>query len=234
MDKALNDVDGSFYFSFPGSSRYPYQENSSSDSEEEILRRLKLQHSISLQSGQTSKYGGFSQSINLDGFQPVPTSDVGMSSSKPIKYSSSRTSILYNNGGHRYTGNNGRDLLGQAERGKIGSNTSSECSSNSSVEASVESNTGLLNHEKKGSFRSSRCQGRALQCRFSWPFSDRRQINPILERATPLRDSRIERRNSGSKSMRSSIIHQDSLEDVPDINSNNQDVSHCPGTPVVF
>lgn len=45
---------------------------------------------------------------------------------------------------------NNRDLLGQAERGKIGSHTSSECSSNSSVEASVESNVGLLNHEKKG------------------------------------------------------------------------------------
>lgn len=153
-----------FLLSLAGSSRYPYQENSSSDSEEEILRRLKLQHSISLQSGQTSKYGGFSQSINLDGFQAVPTSDVGMSSSKPIKYSSSRSSILYNGGGHRYTSNNHRDLLGQAERGKIGSNTSSECSSNSSVEASVESNTGLLNHEKKGLF--ARCQGRPLRLTF--------------------------------------------------------------------
>lgn len=65
---------------------------------------------------------------------------------------------MYNGGSHRYAANNHRDLLGQAERGKIGSNTSSECSSNSSVEASVESNTGLLNHEKKGSFtRSQGC-----------------------------------------------------------------------------
>lgn len=136
---------------FVGSSRYPYQENSSSDSEEEILRRLKLQQSISLQSGQIAKYGGFSQSINLDGFQPIPTSDNCVpSSTKPIKSSSSRTSSLYNNG-HRYiSGSNSRDLLGQAERGKIGSHTSSECSSNSSVEASVESNMGLINHEKKG------------------------------------------------------------------------------------
>lgn len=171
LRSTLNDVNGSFYFSPAGSSRYPYQENSSSDSEEEILRRLKLQHSISLQSGQTSKYGGFSQSINLDGFQPVPTSDVGMSSSKPIKYSSSRNSILYNNGGHRYIGNNNnRDLLGQAERGKIGSHTSSECSSNSSVEASVESNTGLLNHEKKGSLRVLCCQGCSFQCLSPWRF----------------------------------------------------------------
>jgi hypothetical protein len=131
----------------PGSSRFPYHENSSSDSEEEILRRLKLQQSISLQSGQIAKYGGFSQSINVDGFQPVPTTDI---STKPIKHSSSRTSSLYNNG-HRYSNtSNHRDLLGQAERGKIGSHSSSECSSNSSVEASVESNMGLINHEKKG------------------------------------------------------------------------------------
>lgn len=136
-----------------GSSRYPYLENSSSDSEEEILRRLKLQQSISLQSGQIAKYGGFSQSINLDGsqFQPIPASDNCVpSSTKPIKYSSSRTSSLYNNGQRYSIGNSGRDLLGQAERGKIGSHTSSECSSNSSVEASVESNMGLINHEKKG------------------------------------------------------------------------------------
>lgn len=198
------------------SSRYPYHENSSSDSEEEILRRLKLQQSISLQSGQKTKYGGFSsplnQSINLDGFQPIPLDNgVSSTSTKPIKYNSSRTSSVYSNG-HRYTGshnNNSRDLLGQAERGKIGSNTSSECSSNSSVEASVESNMGLINHEKK----------------------DRRQVNPILDRTAPLRDSRIDRRNSGSKSLRSSIVHQDSLDDVPDLNTNQDcivDVLHEP------
>lgn len=54
---------------------------------------------------------------------------------------------------------------------------------------------------------------------------DRRTINPILEKVTPLRDSRIERRNSGSKVLRSNIVHQDSLEDVPDISNNNLDVS---------
>ena len=55
-------------------------------------------------------------------------------------------------------------------------------------------------------------------------FTDRRQVNPILDRTAPLRDSRIDRRNSGSKSLRSSIVHQDSLDDVPDL-STNQDVS---------
>jgi synaptotagmin-14/16 len=214
-------------FTPTGSSRYPYHENSSSDSEEEILRRLKLQQSISLQSGQIARYGGFSSPLNqshLDGFQPISMDNgVSLTSSKPIKYSSSRTSSIYNNG-HRYSGvsnNNGRDLLGQAERGKIGSHTSSECSSNSSVEASVESNMGLLNHEKKGEWEAVL---ERFKVNYSSPIADRRQVNPILDRAA-LRDSRIERRNSGSKSLRSSIVHQDSLEDVPDINS-NQDVSY--------
>lgn len=212
-----------------GSSRYPYHETSS-DSEEEILRRLKLQQSISLQSGQKAKYGGFSsplnQSIHLDGFHPVPMDNSVPSSTKPIKYSSSRTSSIYSNG-HRFTsnGNNTRDLLGQAERGKIGSHTSSECSSNSSVEASVESNMGLINHEKKGDNQSSDLDSVTFSNVLSFSLADRRQINPILDRAGPLRDSRIERRNSGSKLMRSSILHQDSLDDVPDIGGGNQDVS---------
>jgi len=143
-----------------GSSRYPYHE-SSSDSEEEILRRLKLQQSISLQSGQIAKYGGFSsplmdQSINLDGFQPVLSSatNVASATTKPIKqHIASKSSNLYHSG-HRqgsFSSRSGhRDLLNAAERGKIGSHSSSECSSNSSVEASVESNVGLINHEKKG------------------------------------------------------------------------------------
>jgi hypothetical protein len=140
---------------FIGSNRYPYHSNSSSDSEEEILRRLKLQQSISSHSGQISKYGGLNSPLNhLDGFQSIHFDQNGTipiegitspnSSSKPLKHSSSRTSSYYRNN------HNPRDLLGQAERGKIGSHSSSECSSNSSFEASVESNMGLINHEKKG------------------------------------------------------------------------------------
>lgn len=52
---------------------------------------------------------------------------------------------------------------------------------------------------------------------------DRRQINPILERTGIAEHDEHNRRNSGSK-VRSMVVHQDSLEDVPDINSNNQDV----------
>lgn len=157
-----------------GSSRY--RENSSSDSEEEILRRLKLQQSISLQSGQISKYGGLSplnnQSINFDGFQPILSLDNSVpSATKPFRqHSSIRSSSVYNNNNIissintqrqqqlHSTGirNHNRDLLGQAERGKIGSHSSSECSSNSSVEASVESNMGLISHERKGKLSTSR------------------------------------------------------------------------------
>jgi hypothetical protein len=114
-----------------------------------------LQQSISSHSGQISKYGGLNSPLNqpnLDGFQCIQfdqngVPNGGMTSpllNKPLKHSSSRTSSYYRNN------HNPRDLLGQAERGKIGSHSSSECSSNSSIEASVESNMGLINHEKKG------------------------------------------------------------------------------------
>jgi hypothetical protein len=137
-----------------GSDRHPFKETSSSDSEEEVLRRLKLQQSKSIQSGQKTKYGGLysplEQSIHLDGFQPVLVDTSATSSAKANKYSSSNAISIYNKG-HRFISgnNNNRDLLGQAERGKIGS-TSSECSSNSSVEASVDRNFGHLHNEKKG------------------------------------------------------------------------------------
>lgn len=136
---------------------------------------MKLQQSISLQSGQiASKYGGFNsplnQSINFDGFQPILSLDNSVpSATKPIKHSSSRSSSIYNNNINNNNNFNSiniqrqnsknRDLLGQAERGKIGSHTSSECSSNSSVEASVESNMGLISHERKGNVMMIFCMG---------------------------------------------------------------------------
>lgn len=164
LHAAWNFILANQYFSFfasIGNSRYPYHENSSSDSEEEILRRLKLQQSISLHSGQiSSKYGGLNsplnQPINLDGFHSIQFDQNNLITSPTssirhpfhLKHSSSRTSSYYrNNHNHQ-----NRDLLGQAERGKIGSNSSSECSSIecSSIEASVDSSMGLINHEKKG------------------------------------------------------------------------------------
>lgn len=136
-----------------------------------------MQQSISLQSGQISKYGGLSplnnQSINFDGFQPILSLDNSVpSATKPFRqHSSIRSSSVYNNNNNIISSINtqrqqqqhstgirthNRDLLGQAERGKIGSHTSSECSSNSSVEASVESNMGLISHERKGISSTSR------------------------------------------------------------------------------
>lgn len=148
-----------------GSKRYPYHDNSSSDSEDEILRRLKLQQSTSLTSESNlfkcAEYGGLisdsnKQSINLEGFQPILTLDM-LSTSKSIKHINTlknnnfyNNNINNNNNIRHSNKNQNRDLLGQAERGKIGTHTSSECSSNSSVEASVDSNVGLISHEKKG------------------------------------------------------------------------------------
>lgn len=102
---------------------HPYEPNTSSDSEEEILRRLRMQQSHSSHSGQLSKYGSGPLHTNSSALQQV---------------------IVPPNESFN-------DPLGIAERGKVGlPPSSSECSSNSSVEASVESNTGLVNGKKKG------------------------------------------------------------------------------------
>lgn len=108
-----------------------------------------------------AEYGGLisdsnKQSINLEGFQPILTLDM-LPTAKSIKHNIAlKNNNFYNNNISNNSNircsnkNQNRDLLGQAERGKIGTNSSSECSSNSSVEASVESNVGLISHEKKG------------------------------------------------------------------------------------
>lgn len=102
---------------------HPYEPNTSSDSEEEILRRLRMQQSQSSHSGQLSKYGSGPLHQNPHALQQVTVTP----------------NESFN------------DPLGIAERGKVGlPPSSSECSSNSSVEASVESNTGLVNGKKKG------------------------------------------------------------------------------------
>lgn len=96
--------------------------SNTSDSEEEILRRLRMQQSGSFHSGQLSNYGVGPISPNYNDLQHVTVT--------------SRESF--------------NDPLGVAERGKVGvPPSSSECSSNSSVEASVESNMGLVNGTKK-------------------------------------------------------------------------------------
>lgn len=109
-------------------------------------------------SSKCAEYGGLNdefrkQPINLDGFQPLLTLEGMIPTSKIVKHNSSfKTNSFYNNTNNFRLSSKiqSRDLLGQAERGKIGTHSSSECSSNSSVEASVESNLGLISHEKKG------------------------------------------------------------------------------------
>ena len=100
-----------------------YEGNTSSDSEEDILRRLRMQQSSSLHSGQISKYGAGPLNHNLTSLQQITISP--------------RESF--------------HDPLGVAERGKVGiPPSSSESCSNSSVDASVESNMGIINGTKKG------------------------------------------------------------------------------------
>lgn len=186
----------------------PYEGYTSSDSEEEILRRMKMQQSSSLHSGQLSKYGAGPLSENLSSLQQITIS------SHCEKFN---------------------DPLGVAERGKVGlPPSSSECSSNSSADASVESNVGILNCEKKGKSKSiipsHRSESRA-------PFADRRLIISggksfdSNSTSTTLKETRIDNRIERSNSLSSQKYHrmpiqrQTSIDHSPDVSNNNQDVS---------
>lgn len=114
------------YYTFYIARKRPHEGYTSSDSEEELLRRLQMQQSSSLHSGQLSmaKYGGGPLNDNLSSLKRITVAT------------------------HRERFN---DPLGVAERGKVGMPpSSSECSSNSSADASVESNMGILHGERKG------------------------------------------------------------------------------------
>ncbi|XP_055906060.1 synaptotagmin-14 [Eupeodes corollae] len=108
-------------------SRKRRYENTSSDSEEEILRRLRLQQSRSIPNGQYTGYGinhinPLAQNYNFSDLQHITVTPRDSS----------------------------KDPLAIAERGKVGIPSShSECSSNDSIEASIDSNTGILTGEKK-------------------------------------------------------------------------------------
>ncbi|XP_055856113.1 uncharacterized protein LOC129919284 [Episyrphus balteatus] len=114
-------------------SRKRRYENTSSDSEEEILRRLRLQQSRSIPNGQYTGYGinhinPLAQNYNFSDLQHITVTPRDSS----------------------------KDPLAIAERGKVGIPSShSECSSNDSIEASIDSNTRILTGEKKGLFDNS-------------------------------------------------------------------------------
>lgn len=119
-------LDFQFIYVVFAARKRPHEGYTSSDSEEEILRRLRMQQSSSLHSGQLSKYGAGPLNENLTSLKHITVAT------------------------HRERFN---DPLGVAERGKVGlPPSSSECSSNSSADASVESNMGLLNGERKGKY----------------------------------------------------------------------------------
>lgn len=139
-------------------SRFPFHENTSSDSEEEILRRLKLAQSHSLQSAQQSsggRYAGLTHNLtNYSGLQNITLATKDALDVEQKK-SSKHKDRSHHHHHHRRHSDKHNDPLGLAERGRIGiPNSSSDCSSNSSVEASVESNAGLVNGERKGRLSS--------------------------------------------------------------------------------
>ncbi|XP_055618715.1 synaptotagmin-14 [Toxorhynchites rutilus septentrionalis] len=209
-------------------SRFAYDGNSSSDSEEEILRRLKLQQSCSLHSGQLSRYGaGVLSPLDADpasGFGGLQHVTIGApggvgdpekgGASLVRKESSKKHSHNHQHHHHHNHHRHGssRDPLAQAERGRIGMpHSSSECSSNSSVE----SNTGLVGGEKKD--RRLILQSAAGRVPISLE-------SPSKENAgdgkKDLGNSNGETVSSNTKYTRVPVQHQDSLEDMPDINSN--------------
>ncbi|XP_058444591.1 synaptotagmin-14 isoform X2 [Malaya genurostris] len=210
-------------------SRFAYDGNSSSDSEEEILRRLKLQQSCSLHSGQLSRYGaGALNPVNPDlapslaGLQHVTIGapgepeliSLGRKDSKNSKHGHHNH---HHSHGHRH--GSSRDPLALAERGKIGMpHSSSECSSNSSVEASVESNTGLVDGEKKD-------RRLILPSATGRPFGS--SSGSLMKEATTdgkeFGNNNIGGASETTKYNRLPVQHQDSLEDAPDINSNQDE-----------
>lgn len=179
-----------------------------------------MQHSSSLQSGQSSKYGAGPLTEHLSTLKHITVAT------------------------HRERFN---DPLGVAERGKVGlPPSSSECSSNSSADASIESNMGLLNGDRKGkiycwmlSLIHLNASTWKLGSIHSKCFIDRRLLIPEIKSfdsqstSTTLKethiDNRIERNNSlTSKKSPKPFYRQDSTDQTSTFshnNNNNQDVS---------
>ncbi|XP_065077435.1 synaptotagmin-14 isoform X2 [Ochlerotatus camptorhynchus] len=220
-------------------SRFAYDGNSSSDSEEEILRRLKLQQSCSLHSsGQLSRYGAGALSpldpdlaSSLGGLQHItigsPLDEGQLSRKESRKHHHGSSSHGHGHHGHHHGSSSGhhhhhntrhsssRDPLALAERGKIGMpHSSSECSSNSSVEASVESNTGLVGGEKKD--RRLILQSASGGGKEGTPAKDVSSGDGKKDQGNSVTGGS----SSSAKYGRLPVQQQDSLEDVPDINSN--------------
>ncbi|XP_037940853.1 synaptotagmin-14-like [Teleopsis dalmanni] len=178
-------------------SRKRRYENTSSDSEEDILRRLRLQQ----QRNNNLKANGQFTSYGINQFSPLSHN-----------YSYNQSELQRVTVTPRESSRD--DPLAIAERGKVGIPSShSECSSNDSVEASIDSHTGLLISDKR----------------------DRQIIgsNKTTDgsAASSLKESRIETKADVIKPIKlqklsTSSQRQDSLDDVPDLQTNNNHINN--------
>ncbi|XP_061401821.1 synaptotagmin-14 [Musca vetustissima] len=184
-------------------SRKRRYDNTSSDSEEDILRRLRLQQARIASSGSGS--GSFT--------------NYGINQLNPL----SQNFNYFNSDLQRVTvtpRDSSKDPLAIAERGKVGIPSShSECSSNDSVEASIDSHTGILSGEKKErhasiSKTSDISQSASLK-------ESRIDLN-----AEPIKTTKYHKLTTTATSSNATTPpRQDSIEEVPNIptcNNNTQ------------
>lgn len=250
-----------------------YEPHTGSDSDDDILRRLRVQQTSSLHSGISglashpllANYGGggtttpaaaLAAPLAAAQAQATEASAAEAQAATASEYAARQQMIRIPHIQQRRLGETCNDPLGVAERGKVGlPPSSSECSSNSSsvVDASVDCNTGLISSGlKKGivariPFQSVFYNSFGV---FVYLAADRRVLELAAARsfdskAAALRETRIdrieqrrhiERRNSTNsaataassgkyRKIGTSLLRQDSLDDVPDLNNSNQDVS---------
>ncbi|XP_020812853.1 synaptotagmin-14 [Drosophila serrata] len=194
-------------------------ENTSSDSEEDILRRLRWHQQHQL--GGSEKSGG--------------SYGMGLSQANPL----TGHSFNYHQAGadlQRVTVT--RDPLAIAERGKVGIPSShSECSSNDSMEASVDSHTGILttgdskaSYPLATSFRNPYAEHRAKTQALRYqhrvevvrpPKFDKERDNVVM--VPPLAGSNINNNNNNSNATNNNNNTISSTNSNNNSNNNNND-----------
>ncbi|KAL9894478.1 synaptotagmin-14 [Glossina fuscipes] len=208
-------------------SRKRRYENTSSDSEEDILRRLRLQ-----QARLTSPHGGGGAGVGQ-------YTSYGINQVNPL----SQNFAYVSSDLQRVTvtpRDFSRDPLAIAERGKVGIPSShSECSSNDSVEASFDSNTGILMAEKKernhivsktpetNISSSSSLKETRVECNVDPSKSNKYQKSSYLNArtTTPPREDSLEDDNSNiaNSNNNNNLIEDEPLFDTSDLRSLKSD-----------
>ncbi|TMW49658.1 hypothetical protein DOY81_005262 [Sarcophaga bullata] len=170
-------------------------DNTSSDSEEDILRRLRLQQARIASNNGSGSYTNY-----------------GINQLNPL----SQNFNYFNSDLQRVTvapRDSSRDPLAIAERGKVGIPSShSECSSNDSVEASIDSHTGILTGEKKERHHSI---SKASDISTAASIKESR-IDLSSDASKTTKYQKVHNTSNTTTPPR-----QDSLEDVPNIQCNN-------------